>query len=155
MKKANILVTTMCCMMLVLSVFGISTRVSKASTTDTNWGFSLSVNDSGYQYMSARAKSNTSKIYIYWITCNYGAVSSITVSPYGTATAHGALQAAGTANGGVRAYSMNAYGKYSLRNYVHELGLGYARPGMRGAGGSGVASGKWSPDSTKNYTLLQ
>lgn len=159
MKKKTIgnkIMMIMMTMMLLLTGLGASKSVFAANTSDENWSFNLSVDSSKFHYIKGRAKTNDSKIYINWQTAYGGNLSKLTVSPFGADSDTGAAKAAGTRYGGQRNYVMNGCNKYAVTNYVHELGMTYARPALRANEGKGTAKGVWSPDCAGNsYIILQ
>lgn len=133
---------------------GVSKTAFAANTSDESWSFYLTTDNTSLQYIPGRNKTDDSKIYINWTTKHSGGLTSIIVSPYGADSAYGDPKPAGTYTGGVKSYIMNGYGQYSITNYVFERELAYARPGMRAEAGYATAVGVWSPDSTRNYTIL-
>ena len=156
MKKlrSRLVIVTMVAMLGLIG-FGNMGDTLAGNTRDVDWSFALSVNNSNIQKLTKREKLDDSKIYVYWISSYGGDLSKISVSPYGAHYMDGGSYAAGTRSGGEITYVMNSPKKYSLTNYVYELEYEYATVGMKGILGSGTAVGKWSPDSSGTYTVLQ
>ena len=150
----NRIMTLAMALMLALTGIGMTQAVSAANTADEPWQFTFGAGSSTEKYITAREKNNSTKIYVKWTSTYGGNLSAIWVSPYGATNSGAALQPAGTMAGGGATYAMPGIGQYSITNCVNELGLKYASVGMRTKTGYGSAVGLWSPDSTRNYTIL-
>ena len=158
MKKKTIgnkIMVVMMTLMLLLTGLGASKNVFAANTADVDWSFNLSVDSSKFHYVKGRKKENDSKIYINWQNAYGGNLSKLTVSPFGAVSKKGTAEPAGTRYKGQRNYIMNGCNKYSVTNYVYELGYAYARPGIKANEGKGTAKGVWSPDCAGSYKVLQ
>lgn len=142
--------------MFSLICIGISEKYSSASTEDTAWSFSAATDAINTSFITRREKSNSTKIYIYFTNTYSGTISSFKVCPYGSEGRTTTLISAGYARGNdtERWFTIPSTGKYSITNYVNERGYEYATLKFKKNIGYGTAKGVWSPDSTKNYTVL-
>lgn len=150
---------TMTAMAAMLSITGLGVaqkNAQAANITDEAWSFSLDVNSNVFRHVQGRNKTDPSKIYIYWSATYGGNLSQIQVYACGASTKAGTPQNASRSNpknNPIYGFMYGA-GKYSLTNYVYELGMPYARPGMKSVKGSGTAQGLWSPDSAGIYKQI-
>lgn len=148
------IMTLVMALTITLTGMGMTEVVSAANTTDESWTYQAEINNSTEIFLNKRNKNNSTKIYVKWTSSYGGNISAIWVSPYGTRNNNNTFLPAGTMAGGNATYAMPGPGQYSITNCVNELGMTYASVAMKAKTGYGTAYGVWSPDSTRNYTIL-
>lgn len=157
MRKKNLgtkIMTFLIAVMIGVTCVAVASKNTNAkNSVDTEWSYVLSVDSTSQTFLDYRMKEDTSKIYFNWGSVISGNLSGIAVEPYGYSTSSG-RQPAGDSYGQHKVCVINNTGKYSITNWVHELGYTYATVGMRSVAGSGLAKGVWSPDSIYTYTVI-
>ncbi len=141
--------------MIVITGMGVVNTYSNASTLDSDWTATLSTSDSSYKSIGTRIKDDYSYIYVYW-SSKTSNLSALNAKVYGLYVQAGGEFECGSNNVGTQhTYLLSSTKQYSLTNYVKENGFALARVKIRSNAGSGIASGKWSPDSYGLYTILK
>ena len=123
-----------------------------ANTTDTEFKFNLSFWGPKTAETEYRIKYNTTKVYFYVIKNDVS--SPVKLYTYGAKNKNG-LGVGNDTKDGVALLSAKRTGKFSISNNVREHRKSHVkiRVELDGSiGGSMV--GLWSPDSTRNYTVL-
>ncbi|MFO7296009.1 MAG: hypothetical protein C0P72_008300 [Clostridia bacterium] len=134
---------------LFMPIFGISVRA--ANVTDTYFYFYLSGNN--WRYTEGRAKENTTSVYVH-----------LQEAPiyFVYARAEGYRTASGSTTGTYYWYNDTIGGdvvlpkgqQSSIRTLIYERGGRIARLGIKQFTEDGVAYGVWSPDSTRQYVVV-
>ncbi len=140
----------------VMIAFCILANVDSAfaSNADSDWSFNLLQNELSYHYTDTRVKDSDSKYYFYW-SGSLNTISQIHIIPLGRKSISGdRVPCCRQGSTAITEVTAKNRGQYRITNYVKENGYSYACIGMRGAKGSGTASGKWSPDTGTNYPIL-
>ncbi len=130
---------------LVLSVFSVVPALA-ANTSDTSWRFTVTGKPSNTE---ARSKDNNTKVYVYYTV----GASETAFQVWGT---NGSSGTGTNTTRGTTAY-VDKNERSSITNFVNEQGYSnaYLRVTATSEANVGVfTSGVWSPDSTKNYTIV-
>lgn len=141
MKKRIAFVLTLS---MALSVFSAVSVVAKNSS-DTSFSFTVTGKPSSTE---ARYKEDSSKVYVYYTEGAY----TTAFQTWGTNSGSGG---ANTTKGGTAYVNKNV--KSSISNYVFEQDYDMAYLKVIATNENNVGkktSGKWSPDSTRNYTVV-
>ncbi len=146
--------------MFKLSIFAMMSFVAvssvllnaKASNDDTPWRFYISTTDTSYRNGEIREKEDYSSVYLYWMESD--GVHTLNVMVYGSkAESNSGMIPCGNRSD-AQVYTISSLGQYSIYNSVKEKGNSYAQLRYKSQSGNGNVSGKWSPDSTGSYTVL-
>lgn len=145
-----LVMVTLCIGVVPVAAAEIEPRTSK----DENWQFNITNATTWHSLGVARAKENSTSIYVNWETG--GAVGSMQGRAFGVnADGSNVLDCGTLVPGDYHTYYIPKLGKYSLINYVYENHLPRAQVKVCGTGKTGYVSGKWSPDSVGSYTPLR
>ena len=132
--------------MAAMMALGATAPAYAANTSDTEYEFYITAT---YKRTEAREKTNTTKVY----TCYDQGPSQLAFQVWGS---NGRSSTGTNATTGSKVY-INRGVKTSITNMVKEWGYSYAYLRVNSADESGVglvAHGVWSPDSTRNYNVV-
>lgn len=154
--KTKLFYMLMITMFTVIGIkFMMSNVAATGNTSDTEWyADNAAVGDGVLHKTEARIKYNSTKVYVYWNRRDT-TIKKITLAPYGYNSELGLYcNATDYSTASNRVYTVSNLGKYSLTNYIYELGYTYAKLYFDAASGSGYIHGYWSPDSAGTYNIL-
>lgn len=125
----------------VLTLSSVSVSSAFADCTDTYWATSN-------EYV--RRKDGDSSVYVY----NQGS-NPVSVSVYGSGASGGYFDVSsfpGYSSHSTTSLTVPSGTRVSIRQFINEKGYSYARLCVGNV--YGTSSGVWSPDSTRDYALI-
>lgn len=137
----------------VLLVSAVSTSVSAANYTDTEFSF-FSINAEYLTLLEEkRAKEDSSSVYVYFEDY-YNPLTVVEVATFGYASGSATGFNVTVSYGEPVNYVTCRKGvEYGIHNWIYERGYSYATLGMQTPGGTDIVSGLWSPDSVGDLVI--